>query len=186
MFEFLAPVTAFFAFGTIAFYILCASICLILGLLAEKEETFWTVVLIGALGYLVFPVFREVSLTVLIVASIGYLIAGVLFSMWKWKNHVQKALRQNATELASKNINSFSELMAYNEKDSGPYTHFGEFKKSINPSYNKSKLIGWTWGWVFHVIHMLTADLFETIYSLVAKTYENIVVSSFNSEFNKK
>ena len=185
MFDFFSSIAALLAFGTLGFYILVGTIFLILGLLAEKSEPFWTTVLVITLGYLIYPIFATVSWPVIVGVALGYLIAGVLFSLWKWKNHVQKALRQNASELASKNIKSLAELMAYSEKDSGPYTHLGEFKKSINPAYNKSKLTQWTWGWVFNVVHMLTADLFDTIYELVAKTYENIVVSVFNSEFKK-
>lgn len=145
----------FLAIGGLAFWISIAILTITVVWSLEEDAYgfagFLTVLFIAAFGYAAIPV---ISLSAIAWGAGAYIVAGSVWSIWRWYRHVRKMI---AMAKAGEKINGYDIA-----------------ERHIEPSNNKAKIMAWIAYWPWSVVWELTAGLWRNLYDLLVGVYDRI------------
>ena len=150
--------TAPFSFGTIWFWIIALTASIIF--IASVENDHWLTPTITAivLGIIYWNQLMAVGWQTIVLTIAGYVLAGVLWSLFKWYRHVSK----KAAYYHEKYGNTMLPAL------------YSELRSAVSVSSNKSRLTGWIAWWPWSLVWALTGDFFNFLYDMMVNAYQKI------------
>jgi len=151
-------ILTFLAFGTFGFWLFLSVLSVIFIYCNENDHrTIPTLLFLGTI-VLYWKQLITFNWQYLLGGFIAYLIAGVVWSVFKWIRFVSKAVDECKQKYGS-NLTDDQRI---------------DLKRSIDVTYHKSQVTGWITFWPWGIIWTLTGDLWNALYDAMKSTYERI------------
>lgn len=147
-----------FAVGTTWFWILTLISSIIFIASIEHDHYTTPSILALILGILYWKAIAAFSWQTIGITVGVYALVGVLWSMYKWYRHVNKAVREYRVR--------YGAILSLKEK--------ADLSRELSASSNKSLLTGWIAWWPWSFAWGLTGDFFNGLYDLMANAYQRI------------
>jgi len=140
------------------------AILLVLGILAEHNDSHKMSVFIGLISAFISYFFFDLTLSSIAFYALGYFIFGLIWSVWRYKRHADKVV--------SANINQ-------------PPQYRERALKMLHPTQMLSALTSWILAWPFSVIGSLCGDLISLVQTLVTKVFRGAYMKIFQGAVEK-
>lgn len=154
-------------FGGVAFWLIVAIACLLIGGFA-KEGLPWpaAIISVAVLACYGKSILAVVNWHTLLIGAVGYLIVGSLWSLYKWRKYVRRKLTdpRYISKLAT-----------------GEYIVNPSYKDEFSPSDNLGMVSSWILYWIFSWVWMLTGNLLKTIVTSLTGSYRRITNSAIKA-----
>jgi hypothetical protein len=139
-------------------------VLVILGVLFEHNDCHGWAIFMGIVTALVSYFFFAIPFTTLLMYAGVYLIAGLLWSFWRYKRHADKIVEQYKNDDASA------------KKVALQYLH---------PSKMLGTITMWVIVWPFSMIENVAGDIINVIQTLITKVFRAVYNSIYNSAVKK-
>jgi len=148
------------AFGTFWFWLLVGIVSIIFIASIEHDHYATPTITAILLGALFWTPLHDLNLSWHTVATVfaGYVLAGVLWSLFKWYRYVQ------------------TQAIYYYEKYGATIspTQRLALQEAISVSRNKARLTGWIAWWPWSLIWCVTGDFWNFLYDTMVHAYQKI------------
>jgi Zn-dependent protease with chaperone function len=177
MFEFFSG----FFFGTVLTVPFLVS-SIFLGIIFEAFENSSMVIFNLLIAAMISLLMFDVPMTTLAIITIFYSLIGMFWSFWRYKRHVDKAIKEINLDITN------------NPTKIGSMKYDHDYKlKQLSPLAMNSKIVYWMVVWPFSMISNLTQDIIVLLKNIVSgalkSVYNKILLGSLNkldSEFDPK
>ncbi len=146
-------ILSLFAVGSFLFWALMFALISIFTISVERNSHFWAISATIITGIIYWNQISDWSWKICTIGALVYVIFGTIWSVWRWKNFVEKKVEE------------------YNNGNRYGIAHL---KQEVSPKNNKSQLIAWIIYWPFSAIWNLIGDVVTTVYNSMVGFYNSI------------
>jgi len=153
-----------FAFGTIWFWVLTFLVSIIFIASIDNDHYATPTSTAIVVGLLFWKPIMALSWQAIAISFAVYVLAGILWSLFKWYRFVQK------------------KAAYYHEKCGTTLTstQLTSFKDSVSVLGNKARLTGWIAWWPWSLIWSVTGDFWNFLYDTMVNAYRKIADREIN------
>jgi hypothetical protein len=169
MFAFFESIFAFFAFGTIGFYILAVVASIVLITLLENECYKLPFFITGVLALVYWKTIAAFSWSGIGLFLIIYVAIGAVWSLYRWFRRV-RIIAQDYEKWYSRSLTE---------------GQMREIQRETDPSRHKSLITTWIFYWPWSLLWNVFGDIITTVFESLQKAYANITKRSI-SKFTVK
>ena len=169
-------IVAFFAFGTLGFWLLLTFASIVFISCIENDTYVFPNIVLVILGITYWKPLWLLGWKPIIIGILCYTIVGVIWSVYRWYKYVKYLVKEYKDKFVTGGDTMISDIA------------FSSLERDVDIAQNKSRIITWIIYWPWSFIWNVTGDFFTFIYDSMKGIYQKIsnkALSEFKIEERK-